>query len=277
MINIEIVLHWAAVVIYIVSAVLFLYSFTFHKPEYMRWGSIAAFIGLLPHSGALALRWVAAGHGPYLRVYEVYSSDVWIAVVMFLLLQKWRPAIRPVGTVVMPVSFLMIGMAVMSSPEIRPLPGTFKTIWLLVHIFFAKVAFASLLLGTGLAALYLLKQRSVIAVRSGSVQRLLEGSFLDEASYNLTGFGFLMLGIMIVSGAIWANNAWGAYWTWDPVETWSLISWLVYGIYLHLRRTRGWRGHRAAWFSVFAMVILAFALFGMGYFYPSQHSPYISG
>jgi len=277
MIKTEILLHWGAVTFYVLSALLFIYSFVFHKPEYMRRGTAAALAGMLPHTAALALRWAAAGHGPYLRVYEVYSSDVWIAVAMFLLLQRWQPAVRPVGAVVMPVSFLMIGMAVMSSPEIRPLPGTFKTFWLLVHILFAKLAFGSLLLGTGLAALYLVKERTAISVSGRAAGRLPDSEYLDQAGYNLTGFGFLMLGIMIVSGAIWANNAWGAYWTWDPVETWSLISWLVYGIYLHLRRTQGWRGTRAAWFSVFAMAVLIFALFGMGYFYPSQHSPYISG
>lgn len=277
MIKTEILLHWGAVAFYIVSAVLFIYSFAFRKTEYMRWGTRAALAGLLPHTAALGLRWAEAGHGPYLRIYEVYSSDVWIIVVMFLLVQKWLPATRPAGTVVMPVSFLMIGMAVMSSPEIRPLPSTFRTFWLLVHIFFAKVAFGSLLLATGLAALYLVKERTTLPVSGGVSGEFRESGFFDEASYNLTGFGFLMLGIMIVSGAIWADNAWGAYWTWDPVETWSLISWLVYGIYLHLRRTYGWRGVRSAWFLVFALVILVFALFGMGYFYPSQHSPYISG
>lgn len=276
MIKTEILLHWGAVTLYIVSAVLFIYSFAFQKPEYMRWGTIVAVFGLLPHSAALALRWSDAGHGPYLRIYEVYSSDAWVAVVMFLLAQKWRPAIRSVGTVVMPAAFLLIGMAVMSSPAIRPLPATFRTYWLLVHIFFAKAAFGSLLLATGLAVLFLVRERTALPAAGGVTKRLTDSGFFDEASYSLTGFGFLMLGIMIVAGAIWANNAWGAYWTWDPVETWSLISWLVYGIYLHLRRTRGWRGVRAAWFSVFALVILVFALFGMGYFYPSQHSPYIS-
>lgn len=277
MIKTEILLHWVAVTVYIISAVMFIYSFSFQKPEYMRWGITTALLGLLPHSAALALRWAETGHGPYLKIYEVYSSDAWIVVTMFLLLQKWRPALRPAGVIAMPAAFLLIGIAVMASPAIWPLPATFKTYWLMVHIFFAKVALGSLLLGTGLAVLYLLKERTPLPADGRFIKKLPASGFLDEASYNLIGFGFLLLGVMIVAGAIWANNAWGSYWTWDPVETWSLISWLFYGLYLHLRRTKGWRGTRAAWFSVFAFVILVFALFGIGIFYPSQHSPYIGG
>ena len=231
---------------------------------------------MLPHSAALGLRWLEAGHGPYLRQYEVYSSDVWVMMVMFLLVQFWRPALRTAGMVAMPVCLLLIGMAVMASPEIRDLPVTFKTYWLIVHILFAKLAYGSALMGTAMGVLYLASQQKTRTNRlTNFYRRLPPLEVLDELSYAFIGFGFVMLGIMIVAGSIWAKNAWGRYWGWDPVETWALISWLFYGLYLHLRVTFKWQGGRAAWFSVVAMAVLIFALFGIGWFYQSFHSPYI--
>jgi len=177
---------------------------------------------------------------------------------------------------IMPAAFLFIGMGVMASPEIRELPSSFKTYWLIVHIMFAKLAYGGAIIGTALSALYLWKGKKE---REGKVtkfySRLPSLEVLDELAYAFIAFGFLMIGIMIIAGSIWANQAWGSYWSWDPVETWSLISWFFYGIYLHLRITFGWRGPRPAWFSVICVLVLIFALSGIGLFYDSAHSPYI--
>ncbi|MHB1418944.1 MAG: c-type cytochrome biogenesis protein CcsB [Bacillota bacterium] len=273
-----IVLLWITVGVYAASSVAFAFNMAFHKEKAFIPASWLAVVGLVTHTVAIGLRWVEAGHGPYMRIYEVYSSDVWILVVMYLLVQWWRPVLRAAGVIVMPVCFLFIGMAVMASPEIRELPVTFTTYWLIVHILFAKLAYGGALIGTALAVLYLLKKRKTETDRLTTFyQRLPSLGMLDELSYAFIGFGFIMLGIMIVAGSIWANNAWGRYWGWDAVETWSLVSWLFYGIYLHLRFTYKWQGSKAAWFSVIAMGVLLFALFGIGLVYNSFHSPYITG
>ncbi|MFZ3170828.1 MAG: c-type cytochrome biogenesis protein CcsB [Carboxydocellales bacterium] len=278
MVKNEILLLWFAVGLYALSSCLFLFSLAFNRIRHLKTGIWLAFLGFLPHSAALGMRWLETGHGPYMRVYEVYSSDVWIALVMFFVLQLSKPNLRVLGAVVLPASFLLIGMAVMASPEIRPLPPNFQTFWLIVHIFFAKLAFGSLLIATGFAFFYLLKRRQEQQGKVGDFfHKLPDLPVLDELSYQFTGFGFFMLAIMIVAGSIWANKAWGRYWGWDAVETWSLITWLVYGIYLHLRRTYGWKEVKASWFSVLAFAVFVFAIFGIGLFYVSVHSPYISG
>ncbi|MDI3281061.1 MAG: cytochrome c biogenesis protein CcsA, partial [Bacillota bacterium] len=279
--TLEIGLHWAAVGLYAASAVAFLWGMAFRREAGLRWGVRLAAAGLVPHTAALALRWVAAGHGPYLRRYEVWSSNAWLGLALFLLVQHRRPSLRAAGAAVLPVSLLLIGGAVVSSPEIHQLPATFKTYWLLVHILFAKLAYGSCLVGTGLAVLYLWRRRAELragagtgaaafgvgaesvaaqgragatasagAPAAGLLSHLPAPEVLDELSYRFLGFGFLNIGIMIAAGAIWANDAWGSYWSWDPVETWSLISWLLYGLYLHLRRTYGWRGEPAAWLAL---------------------------
>lgn len=248
------------------------------------WGVWLALVGLIPHTAAILLRWLESGHGPYMRVYEVYSSDVWIVVLLYLLVQWRRPRLRFMGAVIMPTCFLLIGMAVMASPEIRPLPPFYGTYWLIVHILFAKLSYGFLLIGTALAVFYLIKNRvesrmekseEIEGKPRGFLAGLPDLPSLQEQSYQFIAFGFIMLAIMIAAGAIWANKAWGRYWSWDPVETWSLMTWLLYGIYLHLVRTYGWTGRRAAWFTLAAVVVMIFALFGVGLVYQSLHSPYI--
>lgn len=98
---------------------------------------------------------------------------------------------------------------------------------------------------------------------------------IDELSVKFVGVGFIFLSIMIAAGSIWANEAWGRYWGWDPIETWSLITWLVYAGYLHSRYTLGWRGRRSAWFAVAALPFILFTLFGVPSVYNSIHGAYL--
>ncbi|MCL5046282.1 MAG: cytochrome c biogenesis protein CcsA [Actinobacteria bacterium] len=275
MIELEILLLWAAVAIYALSTVLYVYSVAFQKDKF-KLATIAAWLALVFHSASLALRWIEAGHGPYMRRFEVYSSDVWIAVILFLLAQTWKKSLRFAGAIVMPASFLLIGMAVLSSPEITPLPSTFKTYWLIVHIIFAKLAFGGAIIGTAMALFYVLKKRKMEQGVAGPFYSKLPSlEILDELSYGFIGFGFLNLGVMIIAGSIWAKTAWGSYWSWDPVEVWSLIAWFVYAIYFHLRRTYGWKGTRLAWVALGGLAVLVFSLFGLGIFYSTGHSPYL--
>jgi len=275
MIKMEILLHWFAVALYALSSCLFIYSATFNKKSWLKYAAIIAAAGLIPHTAALALRWVEAGHGPYLRRYEVLSSNAWIVVVMFLFIQWKKPILRYTGVLVLPATFLLIGLGIMSSPEIRPMPDSYQTFWLIVHIFFAKLAYGAGLIGTALAIMYLWN------IKKGEDFRLFSNNFLslsslDELSYRFISFSFIMVAIMIAAGAIWANQAWGSYWSWDPVETWSLISWVIYGSYLHLRRMHGWRGAKAAWLAIAAFTVLLFALLGIGLIYVTNHSPYLN-
>ncbi len=289
-VKIQIILLWLAVALYAAASVAFAWKLVSMHVKAIRtnepmhasgkkdfvWGIRLAFLALLPHTAALLMRWLETGHGPYMRVFEVYSSDVWVVVVMYLLLQYRWSWLRLTGVIVLPSSFLLIGLAVMASPEIRPLPATFGTFWLVVHIAFAKLAYGANLVGTSLAVFYLLKERRIEQGKPlGFWNRIPDLPALHEQSYQFIAFGFIMLGIMLASGAIWANKAWGSYWSWDPVETWSLISWLLYGVYLHLVRTYGWQGRRPAWLAIAAIFVMAFAIFGLGLVYQSLHSPYI--
>lgn len=272
----EIILLWVTVACYVAGSALYIHGLVFNKASSTKWATFIGLTGLLPHSAGLLLRWIESGHGPYITFYEITTSDTWVAVVTFLLVQYRYPRLRSLGVLVMPVSFLLIGLGVMSSPQIYDIPTTFRTYWLIIHILFAKLAFGSILVATGLAIFYLLKTRS----GEGKLIRWIEHStpshdLMDELSYKFIAFGFIHLSIMIAAGSIWAEYAWGRYWGWDPVETWALISWLIYGLYLHLRLIVGWRGHKLAWYAVGAFIVLLFSVFGVVYLYHSVHTGYL--
>ncbi len=273
MLELEVSLFWLAVSLYAGSTLLYLYSLAYGKDRYLAPATWAAFAGIVPHSAALLIRWVRAGHGPYLTYYESLAAFSCFTVALFLYLQYRNSRFRSLGIVVMPLSFIMIGLGVLSSPDILPLPATFATYWLMVHVVFAMLAYGATVLATAFGILYLLKQHKQKQGREeGFWQRLPNLGSLDELSYQSLAFGFISIAIMIIAGAVWAKRSWGSYWGWDPMETWSLISWLVYGSYLHLRITYRWKGTRAAWYTVFALVVLLFCLFGLNFVYQGSHA-----
>ena len=123
--------------------------------------------------------------------------------------------------------------------------------------------------------MYLLKWGKVDEGQSNSkgiVARFPALDVLDDLSYKVIGFAFPLLTLCIITGAIWANYAWGTYWSWDPKETWSLITWIIYAAYLHARLMYGWKGKRAAWMAIFGFAAVLFTFFGVNYLLPGLHS-----
>ena len=175
----------------------------------------------------------------------------------------------------MPVPFLLLMFIIMSmGPEERlaqAIPPALKSQWLTFHVITAMFAYGAFAISFGLGLMYLLKGRA-LAKSSHKTSRLPSLEFLDELSYKIVGFAFPLLTLCIITGAIWANYAWGTYWSWDPKETWSLITWIIYAGYLHARLMYGWKGKRAAWMAVFGFLAVLFTFFGVNYFLPGLHS-----
>ncbi len=274
--TLETVLMWAAVASYAAGSILFAIGFVFLRPPATRYALAVSMLGLLPHLAAIGVRWVRAGHGPYLGFYEVVSALA-LTCVVALGVVVWRyRSLAPLGVVIMPVSFLMIGGAMLAPKTDFPVPPTLVSFWLAIHIAFAMLAYGAFIVSFALAAVYLLRERAAgrwaeLSAKLPSQERV------DELSFRFVALGVIFLATMIVAGAIWANEAWGRYWGWDPIETWSLISWLVYAAYLHLRLTLGWRGKRTAIVAMVALPVLVFALIGVPVFYNSIHGAYLKG
>ncbi len=279
MVQIENITYLTATTFYAISSILYIYCLVFKREDRIKYALTCAVAGLLLHSVSIALRWIETGHGPYINMYEVLSKYAWFSVVIFLLIQQKYEKIKIAGFVVLPVSFLIMGIGLTYSRDIQMIPPSLRSNWLIAHVVFANLAFGSILVAVGIAALYILKERRLkdLELKDYSFyKRLPELKVMDELMYQFVAAGLLFLTIMIGSGAIWANQTWGRYWGWDPIETWSLVSWFTYGICLHLRMNAGWSGRRIAWFIIFSIFILAFSAFGVGYVYSGLHTDYLT-
>ena len=158
-----------------------------------------------------------------------------------------------------------------SEMAIQAIPPALKSYWLVFHVITAILAYGAFAVSFGLGLMYILKtyyEENVLKVEL----RLPPAMVLDELSYKIIIFGFSFLTLVIITGAIWANYAWGTYWSWDPKETWSLITWIIYAGYLHARLMLEWRGKRAAWLAILGFVAILFTFFGVNYLLPGLHS-----
>jgi ABC-type transport system involved in cytochrome c biogenesis permease subunit len=169
----------------------------------------------------------------------------------------------------MPVVFVLMGWAGTLIKEVAAtLAPALQSGWLWVHIFGASSGFAAVLVAAGLGLVYLLKERNC----GGIYDRLPSLADIDNLAYRFVAGGFIMFGLMMVSGCFWSNQVKGNYWNWDPVEVWSLVSWLTYGIYLHLRMTMGWRGRGLAWYALIALLAMIVSYWGIPFSIETFHS-----
>lgn len=267
----ELNLHWVAEGFYIVASLLFAHAVLFQHEKRVKWGVLATVIGLLPHSAALLIRWIQSGHGPYMLKYEVLSSNAWITLIALLILLWLKPNWAALSLLVVPACFLMIGFGLMSSPEIRELPPTLRSIWLVFHVLFNKFAVGAFILSAAAAGAVLLKQK---AHPPNWLNRLPGTDVLDAYLIRFVGFGFIFWSTTIIAGSIWAQQSWGRYWGWDPIETWSLVTWLCYGSLLHSRRFFRMGIRATAWVTLLCFGISILTIFILPFLIPSLHAAY---
>jgi cytochrome c-type biogenesis protein CcsB len=220
------------------------------------------------------LRGIAAGRVPWGNMYEFAITGAFLVAVAFLLFMR-RYDLRTFALWVTGVLLLTVGLAVtvLYIPA-APLVPALRSPWLVIHVAAATLAAAFFTIGMVATSLYLVRdvadKRGVTSGRF--ISRLPDTATLDRISYRVIAFGFPIWTFAVVAGAIWAEYAWGRYWGWDPKETWSLITWIVYAAYLHARTTAGWRGRRAAIISLVAYSTLLFNFFGVNIVFVGLHS-----
>ena len=267
----ETTLHWGAVALYLLATVLFAHGLLWDHPKRTRWALALAALGLLPHAAALGIRWVEVGHGPYMLKYEVLSSNAFIAILMLVLLVWRRPTWAGLALVALPVAILMVGLGLFTSPQARDLPPTLRSIWLVFHVLFTKLAVGAFLLSFGSAVLLLRKQKGR---RGRLLDRMPEPAAMAAYTLRFLSFGFIFWTTTIVAGAIWANQSWGRYWGWDPIETWSLVTWLCYGSLLHLQRFYRLKDRTLAWGTIACFGVSILTAFILPFLMASLHSAY---
>jgi len=233
-------------------------------------------MGLVPQTIALGVRWARLGHGPYIGYYEVANALTLCTVVLFVVL-SWRvKRFSAIGIAVMPVALLLLGGSMLASKADLPITPGLASYWLFVHVTFANLAFAALAVSFGMGLVWVIRAHA----KEGTweiMRQLPSQEAVENLMVRFALAGFLLWGMMIVSGAIWANQSWGRYWSWDPIETWSLIVWIIYAVFLHLRFTMRWKGERLAWFAIIAMPVALFCLVGIPTVFHTIHAGYIGG
>ena len=267
----------AVTFIYGLAAFLYTVAWVFKNQTSGKLATWTAVVGLAGNTAGIILRWVESyrlgfGHAPLSNLYESLIFFAWTIVLLYLFIER-RYKFRIIGAFATPLAFLALAYASLSpniSDRIQPLLPALKSNWLIAHVIACFIGYAAFAIAFGLSIMYLFKKRDTEGT-SGLLERFPAPKVLEELNHQLVMLGFLFLSAGIITGAVWANSAWGRYWGWDPKETWSLITWFVYATLLHARMMRGWRGRKIAYLSIFGFAAVLFTYFGVNYL-PGLHS-----
>ena len=251
----------------------------------------------------LSSRWIVAGYFPLSNLYESLLFLTWTLLTIYLYIET-KTKSKLIGSILIPVTLLISGFANLTlSPEMQkssPLVPALQSNWLMMHVSMMLLSYATLIMGSLLCILFLVissyKDVDLKIIDDSSLPlynimldyyeaKLLSPSneiselgklkllqSLDNWSYRIIGLGFPFLTIGIISGGVWANEAWGSYWSWDPKETWALITWLVFATYLHARITKGWEGKRTAILGGLGFFVIWICYLGVNFLGKGLHS-----
>ena len=223
-------------------------------------------------SGYILLGFFIAGHTPLTSQHDAVVFFAWSTTLAYLSF-RWRYSVKNFGAFVSWLIFSLLLVASFSEKTFAPLPPALQSAWLPIHGGLSLIAYGFLSLAFCGSIMYLLLERELKSKRFGYFfARFPSLDALDQLNHHCLIAGFVFLTIGLVTGSLWARQAWGTYWQWDPKETWSLITWCVYLVQLHQRLTVGWRGRRAAVMSVLGFVAVVFTLWGVTYLLGGVHS-----
>lgn len=257
---------------YLVGAVLYLYFIVTMRERGARLGRMFLLIGVILHAAGFVARYVLAGYTPITNLFESLSFFA-LAIVTAFLVTEIRYNLRILGSFVAPLGFVFSASAAFLPGDVVRLAPALNSYWLPVHVLLLFIGDAVFAVMFGAGIMYLLQEKQVKKKRLGAIfKRLPPLDVLDEINYRCLTIGFPLLTAGIITGSIWAEYAWGSYWNWDPKETWSLITWLLYAALLHGRLTIGWRGRRAAILAIVGFGAVLFTFLGVNLLLPGLHS-----
>ncbi len=270
-------LGWV-LLLYFVGGLLYLVAAVFQQRQLnnlARWPVLGGW-GL--HSLSLIWRWVEShqlniGHAPLANFYESLLFFSW-AVICIAYLSFWRQMRDYLASFVTFLACLILAYASFGghASEIMPIMPALKSNWLVIHVVTCFLAYAAFALGFGAAILYLFTSRRSDGRKPRQTNFPITSGELDELIYRANLIGLFLLTLGIITGAVWAESAWGRYWSWDPKETWSLITWLIYAGLIHARFARGWQGRRIAVLAVVGFAAVLFTYFGVSFLLPGLHA-----
>ena len=266
-------------------------------------GRISSILANLLLFFILASRWIVAGYFPLSNLYESLLFLTWTLLTIYLYIEN-KTKSKLMGAILIPIALLITGFANLTlSPEMQkasPLVPALQSNWLMMHVSMMMLSYATLIMGSLLCILFLviskyqevdlqLVDESTLPLYNVMLDyyeaklfspsdeiselgklKLLQS--LDNWSYRIIGLGFPFLTIGIIAGGVWANEAWGSYWSWDPKETWALITWIVFATYLHSRITKGWEGKKTALLGGLGFFVIWICYLGVNFLGKGLHS-----
>jgi len=225
------------------------------------------------HTGLLVYRYVALTHFPVINLHNSFLFFTWSLVGVFLVVNA-KYKVTVLGSFVTPLAaVLFISSAPILTQQQGPIPPALRSFWLPVHSTLSFIGEAIFGLAFCVGVMYLIQENQIKKKKwNAFFHRLPALKTLDDLNYLCISLGFPLLTMGIITGSIWAASAWGSYWSWDPKETWSLITWLIYAALLHGRLNIGWRGRLAATFSIVGFGVVLFTFLGVNILIPGLHS-----
>ena len=281
MMQAESILFLVTLALYFVAMLLFFLYAAIKKPSVAKYAVRVQLFALLVHTAAIVLRGILMGRLPMANQYEFSTAFSWaLALVSLVFIQKFRFPV--LGAFASPVTLLLALYAGVQKlnelkviaaggvDSIRNLMPALRSSWLGIHVSTVIIAYGAFGVSFVLSIIFLLRDR--MKENGFWDQHIPKKEKLDTISYRCVSLGMMFLTVTIGIGGIWAENAWGSYWSWDPKETWALVTWIIYLVYLHLRIRRGWNGRTAAIFGVFGFLCVLFTYIGVNTLLPGLHS-----
>jgi cytochrome c-type biogenesis protein CcsB len=244
------------------------------KPE-RKWAATASLwvtvSGFLLHIAYFLLRWTESGRVPMTSFFEA-ANFLGMGIVLVFLIMEFRFRIPALGSFMLPLVIILMAPALILSGDIKEINPLLKSGWLGVHTSFAVLGDAAFAFAFIVSIMYLIQERQLKSKHLGAIfHRLPSLDIMDTLGYKALTFGWPLFTLGMLTGSIWANSAWGTYWSWDPKETWSLITWVIYLALLHLR-TIGWRGRKMAFLSILGFIFVLMSFFVVSRLEMGKHS-----
>lgn len=263
-----------AVLLYMLSSAAYMSYLFFQKNHFQRIGYYIFLIGFLIHSAAITYAFATAGVFPVRNLYETLVIAAWAIAGVYLIFQ-YKFDLKILGIYAAPLAAVVLIVAGQFPARALPLNTIFKSAWLVIHVIFIFIGEAAFALACGLGILYLVQEHALKTKRYGFFFRRLPAlERLDATGYACIVVGFSLLTVGLVTGFIYAKATWGHFWSWDPKEVWSGITWLLYAALFHGRLALGWRGRKSAIMAIIGFGVLLFTFLGVNFLLPGHHGQF---
>ena len=259
------------VMLYMCSAAGYFAFLFFQKESLYRAGFILILAGFVCHTLSLGIDFMRSGQFPARNLHETLSIAGWAIAGFFMVFQS-RFKLKVLGIYAAPlISLVMVAVSAVPRTPVEP-QGIFKSFWLISHVSAVFIGNAAFAMACGIGILYLIQEHGIKAKNTGFFfKRLPSLDMLDTTGYTCIIVGFTLLTFGLITGFVYAKTVWGRFWSWDPKEVWSGITWLFYAALLHERLTVGWRGRRAAVMAIIGFAILMFTFLGVNFLLKGHH------